>query len=186
MSEITSNPWKTKSLHTVHETPWIKIVHHDVLNPAGNDAVYTTVEFKNLAVGIIPVDNEGHTWLVGQYRFPIDQYSWEIVEGGCPQSENPIDTAHRELKEEAGIVSRNMTEIFRLHLSNSATNEFALIYLAKDLSFTESEPEESEVLQVKKIHILEAEKMVFENEITDAISVVGIILVAKMYKEGNL
>jgi 8-oxo-dGTP pyrophosphatase MutT (NUDIX family) len=186
MSDTTSNPWKTKSLHTVHETPWIKIVHHDVVNPAGNPAIYTTVEFKNLAIGIIPIDEEGYTWLVGQYRFPINQYSWEIVEGGSPLNEDPLNTAKRELKEESGIVAKDFKEIYRMHLSNSATNELAIIYVAQNLSFENSEPEESEVLQVKKIHILEAEQLVYQNKITDAISVVGLILAAKLYNEGKL
>lgn len=186
MNHNQDNPWKTKRRHIVHETPWIRVLHHDVINPAGNNAVYTTVEYKNQAIGIIPIDNEGNTWLVGQYRFPINQYSWEITEGGCPEGEDPLFTAHRELKEETGIVAQKIEEIYKLHLSNSATNEFAIIYLAQILSFEEAEPEESEVLQLKKIHILEAEKMVLNNVITDAISVVGIILVAKMYKEGKL
>jgi 8-oxo-dGTP pyrophosphatase MutT (NUDIX family) len=157
-----------------------------VVNPAGNPAIYTTVEFKNLAIGIIPIDEEGYTWLVGQYRFPINQYSWEIVEGGSPLNEDPLNTAKRELKEESGIVAKDFKEIYRMHLSNSATNELAIIYVAQNLSFENSEPEESEVLQVKKIHILEAEQLVYQNKITDAISVVGLILAAKLYNEGKL
>jgi 8-oxo-dGTP pyrophosphatase MutT (NUDIX family) len=157
-----------------------------VVNPAGNPAIYTTVEFKNLAIGVIPIDEEGYTWLVGQYRFPINQYSWEIVEGGSPLNEDPLNTAKRELKEESGIVAKDFKEIYRMHLSNSATNELAIIYVAQNLSFENAEPEESEVLQVKKIHILEAEQLVYQNKITDAISVVGLILAAKLYNEGKL
>jgi 8-oxo-dGTP pyrophosphatase MutT (NUDIX family) len=108
------------------------------------------------------------------------------VEGGCPENEDPLNTAKRELKEESGIVAQEFKEIYRLHLSNSATNELAIIYLAQNLKFESAEPEESEVLQIQKIHILEAEKLVYQNKITDAISVVGIILAAKLYNEGKL
>jgi len=119
-------------------------------------------------------------YLVGQYRFPINQYSWEIPEGGCPANEDSLACAKRELKEEAGIVAQDYQEISRLHLSNSATNELAIIYLAQNLTFCEPEPEETEILTLKKLSLKEAKKMVQEGKITDAISVVGILLVADL------
>lgn len=174
---MIENPWKTLRSEQVYESPWIKVVKHDCLNPANKPAIYSVVNFQNLAIGILPLDENGYTWLVGQWRYPLNAYSWEIPEGGGPHGIDPLESAKRELKEETGIIANQFTEIMRLHLSNSATDELAIVYVAKDLSFEESEPEESEVLQVKKVHINEAFRMVNIGEITDAISVAAILKV---------
>lgn len=171
------NPWKTLKSEQVYESAWIKVVKHDCLNPANKPALYSVVNFKNLAIGIVPLDEENNTWLVGQWRYPLNQYSWEIPEGGGPLGIDPLESAKRELKEETGIIAGEMKEIMRLHLSNSATDELAIVFVAKNLSFESSEPEESEVLQVKKVHMNEAYDMVNKGEITDAISVAAIMKV---------
>ena len=171
------NTWKKLSSKLVYESPWIAVNKHETINPAGNPAVYSVVNFKNLAVGILPLSKDGYTWLVGQWRYPLNAYSWEIPEGGGPIGELPIDTAKRELKEETGIIAKQFKEILQLHLSNSATDEHAFVFLATDLIFSEAEPEESEDLTIKKIHIKEAYEMVLRGEITDAISVAAIFKV---------
>jgi 8-oxo-dGTP pyrophosphatase MutT (NUDIX family) len=170
----TANPWITKTSELVYESAWIKVHKNDVINPAGKPALYSYVEFKNLAIGILPLDENNNTWLVGQFRYPTNSYSWEIIEGGGPMHIDPVESAKRELKEEAGIVAKDYKELLRLHLSNSATDELAIVYIARGLSFEEAEPEESEVLQVKKVHISEAYEMCLRGEITDAISVAAI------------
>lgn len=175
--EESKNTWTTLNSELVYESAWIAVNKHNTINPAGNPAIYSVVNFKNLAIGIIPLSNDGYTWLVGQWRYPLNQYSWEIPEGGGPLGEKPIDTAKRELKEETGIVAQHFEEIMQLHLSNSATDEHAFIFLATGLSFENAEPEESEDLMVKKIHITEAYNMVLKGEITDAISVAAIFKV---------
>ena len=177
----TLNTWKTLSSEEVYESAWISVNKHQVINPAGNPAIYSVVNFKNLAIGIIPLSDDGFTWLVGQWRYPLNAYSWEIPEGGGPLGEAPIETAKRELKEETGIVAKQFEEILQLHLSNSATDEHAYVFLATDLSFEESEPEESEDLQVKKIHINDAYQMALNGEITDAISVAAIFKVKHLH-----
>ncbi len=174
MHNLEENPWKTLNSELVYESPWIAVNKHKVLNPAGNDATYSVVNFKNLAIGILPLDENNNTWLVGQYRYPTNEYSWEIPEGGGKFTDEPIDSAKRELKEETGIIAEKLTEIMRLHLSNSATDELAIVFIAQKLSFFEAEPEESEVLQVKKLHIDEAFNMVLKGEIKDGISVAAI------------
>lgn len=176
-SQNDLNSWKTLTSALVYESAWIAVNKHETINPAGNPAIYSVVNFKNLAIGIIPLSEDGYTWLVGQWRYPINAYSWEIPEGGGPLGEEPVKTAERELKEETGIVAGKFEEIMQLHLSNSATDEHAFVYLATDLSFEESEPEETEDLQVKKVHINEAFNMVLKGEITDAISVAAIFKV---------
>lgn len=184
--ETENNPWITKSSQNMYESPWIKVVKHDVLNPAGNPAIYSVVNFKNLAIGILPIDNEGFTYLVGQWRYPIEEYSWEIPEGGGKLDVHPLESAKRELKEETGIISNDLIEIMRLHLSNSATDELAIVYLAKNLVFEAAEPEESEVLQVKKIHINEAYDWVMNGKITDAISVAALLKAKILLDQGLL
>ncbi|MCB0405818.1 MAG: NUDIX hydrolase [Bdellovibrionales bacterium] len=171
----TRNPWKTLSTKTHYENPWIRIDEHQVINVADKPGIYGTVHFKNLALGIVPVDDEGNTYLVGQFRYPLGQYSWEIPEGGGALEIEPLVSAQRELKEETGITAMEWNLIQELHLSNSATDERALIYLATKLHFGDSAPEEDEALTVKKLPLKKAHEMVLNGEITDAISVVGLL-----------
>ena len=180
------NTWKTLTSELVYESAWIAVHKHQTINPAGNPAIYSVVNFKNLAIGILPLSDDGYTWLVGQWRYPLNAYSWEIPEGGGPLGEAPIETARRELKEETGIVAKNFKEIMQLHLSNSATDEHAFVFLATQLSFEEAEPEESEDLKVKKVHINEAFEMVMNGEITDGISVAAIFKVKHLVDKGEL
>jgi 8-oxo-dGTP pyrophosphatase MutT (NUDIX family) len=184
-----TNPWKVINKELIYESAWIKLHKHDVINPAGNPSLYSYVEFKHLAIGIVPLDENNNTWLVGQFRYPTNCYSWEIIEGGGKMDVDPVESAKRELKEEAGIIAGKYEELHRLHLSNSATDELAIIYLATDLSFENAEPEESELLQLKKVHISEAYEMCLRGEITDAMSVVAIykiILQIQAHNHSNI
>jgi ADP-ribose pyrophosphatase len=170
-----TNPWITNTNEQVYESAWIKVTRRDVINPAGNPAIYSVVHFKNLAIGIFPLDKEYNTWLVGQFRYPTNEYSWEIPEGGGKMDADPLESARRELKEETGIIADTYTELMQMHLSNSATDEVAIVYLATSLSFEEAEPEDSEQLQVKKLHLNEAFDWVMQGKIKDAISVATIL-----------
>lgn len=169
------NPWTILDSEVKYENNWIKVLHQNVLNPNGGKGIYGSVHFKNIAIGIVPVDEEGNTWLVGQYRFPIEEYSWEIPEGGSPEGEDILATAQRELLEETGIIAKKWTMISKLHTSNSVCREVAYIYMAEDLTQTESQPEETEQLQVRKVPLKEAYKMVLDDKITDSMSVAGIL-----------
>lgn len=170
-----NNPWTILDSEVKYENNWIKVYHQNVLNPSGGRGIYGSVHFKNVAIGIIPIDNDGNTWLVGQYRFPLEEYSWEIPEGGSPEGEDILESAKRELLEETGLIAQNWTIISKLHTSNSVCKEVAYIYLAEDLTQTESQPEETEQLQIKKLPIAEAYQMVLADKITDSISVAGIL-----------
>ncbi|MCX7744461.1 MAG: NUDIX hydrolase [Flavobacteriales bacterium] len=172
---MSQNPWKTISKQLMYENPWIRVEEHNVINPSGKKGIYGTVHFKNIAIGIIPVDNEDNTWIVGQYRYPLEQYSWEIIEGGGKIGIDPLDSAKRELLEEAGIVANQWELLTTLHTSNSVTDELGIIYVARDLHFTQSQPDETEQLVVKKIPIKDAVNMVLNNEITDSISMIGLM-----------
>jgi 8-oxo-dGTP pyrophosphatase MutT (NUDIX family) len=169
------NPWKTIQQKTVYDNPWISISHRDVINPSGKPGIYGVVHFKNIAVGIVPLDENNHTWLVGQYRYTLDQYTWEIPEGGCPSGESTLAAAQRELEEETGIKAASWEPLLDLHTSNSVTDEYGIAYLARDLSFGTATPEETEELKVKKVPFQEAYEMVMDGRITDVLSMVAIM-----------
>jgi 8-oxo-dGTP pyrophosphatase MutT (NUDIX family) len=173
MSE-TSNPWKILSEKPVYDNPWIAVTEFDVINPNGGKGIYGKIHFKNVAVGIIPLDEDVDTYLVGQYRFPLGAFSWEIPEGGGSEVETALDSAKRELLEETGLKADEWTPILTLHLSNSVTDELAVIYLARKLEQHGPMPEETEKLIVRKCPFEEAYQMVEEGKITDSISVAAI------------
>ncbi len=173
-----TNPWKTLKTTTPYENPWISVSHNEVLNPAGNPGIYGVVHFKNHAIGIVPVDEQGYTWLVGQYRYALGAYEWEIPEGGCPVGTDPLATAKRELKEETGLVATEWTQLLEFHLSNSVTDEYGVAYLAKGLSQEAAEPEETEDLTLRRLPLTEAIQMALNGQIKDALSILALQRVA--------
>lgn len=185
-NEETKNPWTTLTEKVVYDNPWISISHRDVLNPSGGKGIYGLVHFKNLAIGIVPLDKDYNTWLVGQYRYTLNAYSWEIPEGGGIIGTPSLDAAKRELKEETGIEAAKWTKITDLHTSNSVTDEAGLVYVAQDLTFGESEPEETEDLVVRKLPFSEAVEMVMNGTITDALAMIGIMKTQLLIDRGLL
>jgi ADP-ribose pyrophosphatase len=186
MSKEEQNPWQTLQTNTVYESPWIAVHHHDVLNPAGNPGTYSVVHFKKLAIGIVPLDNEMNTWLVGQYRYPLKTYTWEIPEGGGNRDEAPLTSAKRELLEECGIEATEWQLIQQLQLSNSATDELAFLFVARGLTYTQAQPEETEQLQIRKVPFDEVYQMVCNGAITDSLSVAAILKVRLLLQENKL
>lgn len=180
-AEETTNPWKTLSTKEIYENPWIHVREDKVINPSGGNGIYGVVSMKNKAIGIIPIDKNGYTFLVGQYRYTLNEYTWEIPEGGGPIGTDPLESAKRELKEETGYTASKWTKLARIHTSNSVTDEEGFIFLAEDLEAGESQPEETEDLKVKKVHLKEAVEMVMRSEISDSISMAGILMAAKIY-----
>jgi 8-oxo-dGTP pyrophosphatase MutT (NUDIX family) len=174
------NPWKVRSSTEVYSNSWIAVTEHAVINPSGGEGIYGQVDFKNIAIGIIPLDENDNTWLVGQFRFPLNEYSWEIPEGGCPHGESWIDAAKRELREETGIEAKDFTNISKVHTSNSVCNEVGYVFIAENLTFGKANPEETEDLKIKKVSLQDAVTMVMNNEITDSISVIGLLKAAKI------
>lgn len=173
MSE--KNPWQTKSSRQIYDNPWIRIDEHQVINPSGGEGIYGVVHFKNLAIGIIPLDEQQRITLVGQFRYPLNMYSWEIPEGGGKMDVPPLESAQRELLEETGLKASKWTELLRMHLSNSVSDELGIIYLAEGLTQHDAEPEETEDLRLMHVSLEEAYQMVLQGKITDSLSVAGIL-----------
>ena len=174
MNVSDKNPWKKIDEEIKYDNPWIRVTHSNVINPSGHKGVYGSVHFKHWAIGIVPLDNEMNTWIVGQYRYPIKKYSWEIPEGGGDFNVSTIDSAKRELSEECGLQAKEWTRIQKFHLSNSVCDEYGEIFLAQDLEEFENHPDPEEELKVKKLPFEEVFKMTLNGEITDSISIMAI------------
>lgn len=181
--EEEKNPWQTLSDEVVYKNNWIEVHHQEVVTPSGTPGIYGLVHFHNLAIGVIPLDHDMNTWIVGQYRYPMKKYSWEIPEGGGKIGIDPLLSAQRELLEECGIIAKEWQLILEMDLSNSATDEKALLYVARDLSFTASQPEETEQLVVKKVPFQTLYERVMNGEITDAMTVGAVLKLKLMLKE---
>jgi 8-oxo-dGTP pyrophosphatase MutT (NUDIX family) len=171
----SDNPWQTRSETIAYDNPWIQVRHREVINPSGGTGIYGVVHFKNTAIGIVPLDADGYTWLVGQYRYPLQRYSWEIPEGGAPLGTDLLASAQRELEEETGLFAEKWTPLLELHLSNSVSDEYGVAYLAEELRQGQARPEETEQLQVRRVPLSEAVRMVLEGEITDALSMLALL-----------
>src|SRR6516165_3961608 len=130
---LEENPWKVMAERSIYDNDWINLTEYEVLNPSGGKGIYGKVHFKHLAIGILPIDHNGNVWLVGQYRFPLSEFSWEIPEGGGRMEDSPLDSAKRELLEETGLKAREWTKLFTMHLSNSVSDEFAIVWRAREL-----------------------------------------------------
>ncbi len=177
------NPWTILNERAIYDNKWIGVTEYDVINPGGGKGIYGKVRFKNLAIGVLPLDEELHTWLVGQYRFPLDQYSWEIPEGGGDPAVAPVESAQRELLEETGLVAKEWTQLMEMHLSNSVSDEKAILFLARQLEQREPEPEETEQLVIRRVPFEEAYRMVQDGIITDSMSVAAILKVKLLLNE---
>jgi 8-oxo-dGTP pyrophosphatase MutT (NUDIX family) len=180
-----SNPWTTLSTRLIYDNPWISLREDRVVRPDGQEGIYGVVHFKGRAVGVLPVDEAGRVWLVGQYRYPLDVYSWEIPEGGSPESETPEETARRELREETGLLAGRLELIATSHLSNSVSDEVAYIFRATELTEGPVDPEGCERIEVRRVEWEEAWSMLRRGEITDSMSVIALLNEAVRRLEGR-
>ncbi len=179
-------PWTTLHKEQRYATPWIVVDHHEVIDPSGKEGIYGVIHFRNIAVGIVPLDHDGNTWIVGQYRYPIQAYSWEIPEGGGHRDVHPLESARRELKEETGISAGQWLEILQMDLSNSASDETAIIYLARELTFGEAEPESTEDLAIRKLPFADLYGMVMRGAIRDSLTVAAVLKVQLLISSGEI
>ena len=176
---LENNPWQTHATREIYENAWISVREDDVIRPDGNPGIYGVVSMKNRAVGVVPLHADGTVTLVGQFRYTMNEYSWEIPEGGCPATELLIHAARRELREETGLIAGSLEPLGgEIHLSNSVCDERGYLFLATLLEQGEAMPEGTEELQIKRVPLEEAVAMILCGEITDALSVIGLLLAA--------
>ena len=166
------------SRRVAYENAWITVWHDDGSRPDGSPGIYGVVHFENLAAGVIAFDDEDRVVLVGQYRYTLDRPSWEIPEGGVPPSETPLEGIQRELREETGLEASEWRELGRLDLSNSVTDEEAVLFEAHGLHHGEAAPEPTESIAIRWVPFDDAVAMVRDGAITDAMSVAAILRVA--------
>jgi ADP-ribose pyrophosphatase len=184
MSSIS--PWKIVGSKEAYDNNWIGVTEYDVINPSGGKGIYGVVNFKNYAIAILPLDENNNTWIVGQFRFPMNEYSWEVPEGGGPKTETPLESAKRELEEETGFQAAEWTLIQELHLSNSATDEVGYIFVAKKLSPGKAMPDETEKLALRKLPFEELYNMVMNNEIKDALTINTVLKAKLLMQQGKI
>jgi 8-oxo-dGTP pyrophosphatase MutT (NUDIX family) len=179
-SEVANRigPWTRRSRTVAYENAWITIWHDDVARPDGSPGIYGVVHFANLAVGVVVLDDQDRILLVGQHRYTLDSYSWELPEGGVPARESALDGARRELREETGVEADDWREIARFHLSNSISDEAGVLFAARATSHGVASPEPSEDLAIRWLPFAEALEMTADGRITDAMTIIGLQRVA--------
>lgn len=186
MPEPPRNPWTVHATSVQYDNPWIRVVEHQVTNPSGNPGIYGVVEFKNLAVAVIPVDENGFTWLVGQYRFPTGTYEWEVPEGGGDPDGDPEVCARRELREETGLSAGRLDRILEMQLSNSTTDERSVSFLATGITSGLPDPEDTEKIELRRLPIGEAVEMAVRNEIRDCLAAASLLQLDALARRGLL
>jgi 8-oxo-dGTP pyrophosphatase MutT (NUDIX family) len=179
-SDPQKNPWTTLSSREIYLNPWIRVREDQVLKPNGTPGIYGVVEYRNRAVGVVPIDNDGYTWLVGQYRYTHNRYEWEIPEGGCPEGESLEDCARRELLEETGLVASELEPLLLdIQLSNSIGDETAHLFIARGPTQETPQPEDTEQIAIRRLPLAEAIQMAATGQIRDSMSVIALLFLAR-------
>ena len=182
----SGRPWGFTSERLVYENPWITLREFDAVAPTGANTIYGLIGFRNLAVGILPLYDDGTITLVGQHRFPAGDYSWEVPEGGAPVGSDPLEGARRELREETGLEAADWTEVLRFQLSNSVTDERGYGFVATGLSQKEAAPDPTEALAMARIPFRDALEQALAGRIQDLITVAMLFRAYHMACEGQL
>ena len=179
-ADPTESPWRRRTRSLVYENPWVRVLHDEVDRPDGQPGIYGVIHFANHAVAIVPVDDRDRVVLVGQWRYTIDAYSWELPEGGVPPDETPLAGAQRELREETGLEARAWRDLGRVAISNSVTDELGTIYLATDLSQGDPAPDATEDLRLRWVAFDEALAMIDDGRITDLLTIAALERVGRL------
>lgn len=184
--EEDGDPWVVKGVARPFENNWFRIDAHDVIHPGGAPGTYGVIRIRRVAVGVLPIDDDGFVHLVGQWRFPLGRYSWEMPEGGAEPGEDALACARRELAEETGLAAASLEKILEMDLSNSLTDERAVIFLARDLTQGPAAPEPTEVLRRRRAPFLDVLARVVDGRIRDSMSVAAVLAAHHMAVTGRL
>ncbi len=169
--------WKKHSSRSVYENDWMQVFEDEVINPGGGRNLYGHVHFKNLAVAIVALDSDDNTWLVGQSRYTLGEFSWELPMGGAPLAEPPLSAAKRELAEETGLVANSIVKLGKLFQAYGYANQSVHIFLALDLTAGEPSLEaEEEGLITQTFTRDQCNSMMMDGRMTDLASVAALHL----------
>lgn len=182
----SGNPWTILDTTEVYANPWMQVIEHQVLTPAGTAGIYGVMRPRNLAIGVVPIDDQGRVTLVGQHRFPLDAYSWEIPEGGGDPAIEPVLSAARELSEETGLKARHWMPLLTMHLSNCLSDEVAHSFVAWGLESGVAHADETESLALRRVSFADALDEVIEGRITDSITVASLMKLRLLALAGKL
>jgi 8-oxo-dGDP phosphatase len=183
LSPPGDDPWRRTGSREVYANPWIRVREDAVVRPDGKPGIYGVVELRNLALGCVPLFADGTTVLVGQHRYTLGAYSWEIPEGGGDPTVDPLVEIQRELREETGLVARSWTPLGRVHTSNCVTDELGLLWLAEDLVEGADDPDDTEVLRTWRLPLAEAVDMAADGRLTDSLTVAGLLRAARLLEQ---
>lgn len=184
--EDDTDPWTVKAKRIGFRNDWFAIEEHEVIHPGGREGRYDVIRIRRLAVGVLPIDADGHVHLVGQWRFPLGRYSWEMPEGGAEPGEEALDCARRELEEETGFRAAEFRKVLEMDMSNSLTDERAVIFLATGLTPGAAAPEDVEVLKRRAAPFREVLARVVDGRIRDSMSVAAMLRAHHMALTGEL
>ena len=173
-ADPTESPWRRRSRTVVYENAWLSVLHDEVDRPDGQPGIYGVIHFQNHAVAIVAIDDQDRVALVGQWRYALDAYSWELPEGGVPPGESPLEGARRELHEETGLRAERWREIARIAVSNSVTDELGTIFLATGLEQGEAVPDGTEDLRMRWVPFADALAMIDDGQISDLLTVAAL------------
>lgn len=179
------SPWRTLASQSIYDNPWIGLTEYQVTKPSGDPGIYGVVHFKTMACAVLPLFEDGTTVLVGQYRYSIRRFSWEVPEGGVDPAD-PLAGAKRELAEETGYTATAWHELSQFSLSNSVTDEVGRIYIAWDLAAGTADPDDTEVLTLRRLPLRDVLAMARVGEIHDALSLVTLFGAIDAARVGRL
>jgi 8-oxo-dGDP phosphatase len=179
-ADPTESPWRRRSRRLVYENAWVSVLHDEVDRPDGQPGIYGVIHFQNHAVAIVAIDAQDRVALVGQWRYTIDGYSWELPEGGVPPGEAPLIGAQRELREETGLRAAHWREVARIAVSNSVTDELGTIFLATELQQGDAAPDGTEQLRVRWVAFDEALAMIDDGRISDLLTIAALERVGRL------
>ncbi len=180
----TTGPWKIKESQEKYKNPWIRVREDQVIRPDGKDGIFGVVEMV-AGISVLPLDDNKFVYLTKEFHYAIEQDSVEVVSGAIDNGENNLEAAKRELKEELGIEATEWVDLGTVNPFTTVIKSPASLFLAKKLHFSESNPEGTERINIIKVELDEALRMVMESEITHGPSCVLILKAAEYLRRQN-